>query len=268
MTTLWKKRYPPFKHLQLTELTLINMSGLLIQDINKHYALANEKIHVLRQLNVQIDPSELVVIMGPSGSGNTTLLNCISGIDQADSGSIQINNQAIDMQSAHQRIQLRRQSIGIVFQFFNLIPTLTVSENVALPFLINEQSNYQKKVEQILENVGLAQRKKHYPHQLSGGEMQLVSIARALVNEPPLLLADEPTGNVNPNIGRKIMDVLRDTAKQKNTSVLMVTHNPEHAAWADRICFLKDGYIQDELEQKGDISAVQPIHDHLLALAI
>mgnify|MGYP003677011857 FL=1 len=112
------------------------------------------------------------------------------------------------------------------------------------------------------------QRKSHYPYQLSGGEMQLASIARALVYSPDVLLADEPTGNVNPNIGRSIMDILRSTVKQKNTSVLMVTHNPEHAAWADRICFLKEGIIQSQLQQNGEISSVLPIHEKLLELGI
>tara|TARA_R110002073_G_scaffold332588_1_gene518842 strand:+ start:70 stop:513 length:444 start_codon:yes stop_codon:yes gene_type:complete len=147
---------------------------------------------------------------------------------------------------------------------------LTVKENIGLPFIISRRKNEdaESRIESILETVGLMQRKSHYPYQLSGGEMQLASIARALVYSPDVLLADEPTGNVNPNIGRSIMDILRSTVKQKNTSVLMVTHNPEHAAWADRICFLKEGIIQSQLQQNGEISSVLPIHEKLLELGI
>ncbi len=245
--------------------------GLEIQDLCKHYLLAETTIPVLKGLNVSIEKGELLVIMGPSGSGKTTLLNCISGIDIPDSGRVSINGNTIDLNSSHERTMLRRQQIGIVFQFFNLIPTLNVEENIGLPFVIangRKGKNAESKIEKMLEKVGLSQRKNHYPYQLSGGEMQLVSIARALVHAPDLLLADEPTGNVNPNVGRLIMDILRDTAKQQNSSVLMVTHNPEHAAWADRICFLKEGIIQDQLLQKGEISSVSPIHEKLLALGI
>ena len=194
----------------------------------------------------------------------------MSGIDIPYSGEVKINGELIDLNSARERTLLRRSHIGIVFQFFNLIPTLTVRENISLPFLIAQRKGeeVESRIEVMLETVGLTQRKSHYPYQLSGGEMQLVSIARALVYSPGLLLADEPTGNVNPNVGRSIMDILRATAKQLDTSVLMVTHNPEHAAWADRICFLKEGIIQSEHQQNGEVSKVLPIHEKLLALGI
>jgi putative ABC transport system ATP-binding protein len=237
--------------------------GLELQNLHKHYLLGERNISVLQGVNVSVGKGEIVVVMGPSGSGKTTLLNCVSGIDIPDSGEVNINGKRIDLNSARERTLLRRSHIGIVFQFFNLIPTLTVRENISLPFLIA-----QRKGEVMLETVGLTQRKSHYPYQLSGGEMQLVSIARALVNSPGLLLADEPTGNVNPNVGRSIMDILRATAKQQDTSVLMVTHNPEHAAWADRICFLKEGIIQSQHQQNGEVSNVLPIHEKLLALGI
>ena len=209
-------------------------------------------------------------LISSPGSGKTTLLNCVSGIDIPDSGEVKINGELIDLNSARERTLLRRSHIGIVFQFFNLIPTLTVRENISLPFLIAQRKGeeVESRIEAMLETVGLTQRKSHYPYQLSGGEMQLVSIARALVYSPGLLLADEPTGNVNPNVGRSIMDILRATAKQLDTSVLMVTHNPEHAAWADRICFLKEGIIQSEHQQNGEASKVLPIHEKLLALGI
>jgi putative ABC transport system ATP-binding protein len=244
--------------------------GLEVQCLHKHYLLGERNIPVLKGLNVSIKKGEIVVIMGPSGSGKTTLLNCVSGIDIPDQGKVKVSGSDIDLNSSRERTFLRRYHIGIVFQFFNLIPTLTVKENIGLPFIISQRKdgNTESKIESMLETVGLVQRKSHYPYQLSGGEMQLVSIARALVNSPDILLADEPTGNVNPNVGRSIMDILRDTAKQQNTSVLMVTHNPEHAAWADRICFLKDGIIQSQHQQNGEISSVLPIHEKLLTLGI
>lgn len=244
--------------------------GLEVQNLHKHYLLGERNISVLQGLNVSVGKGEIVVVMGPSGSGKTTLLNCVSGIDIPDSGEVKINGELIDLNSARERTLLRRSHIGIVFQFFNLIPTLTVRENISLPFLIAQRKGeeVESRIEVMLETVGLTQRKSHYPYQLSGGEMQLVSIARALVYSPGLLLADEPTGNVNPNVGRSIMDILRATAKQLDTSVLMVTHNPEHAAWADRICFLKEGIIQSEHQQNGEVSKVQPIHEKLLALGI
>ena len=241
-----------------------------IHKLSKSYQLGERKIQVLKQLSLSVGAGEIVVIMGPSGSGKTTLLNCISGIDSPDEGELKIKGETVDLQSEKQRTLLRRHQLGVVFQFFNLIPTLDVKENIALPFLIanNKQPGNDLRVDEMIQTVGLYQRKNHYPYQLSGGEMQLVSIARALVHRPGLLLADEPTGNVNPNIGRSIMEILRNTVKQQNTSVLMVTHSPEHAAWADRICFLKDGSIQGELKQNAEIENVAPIFNRLLELDI
>lgn len=243
---------------------------LEVKNLFKQYSLGEKNIPVLRGLEVTVKQGELVVIMGPSGSGKSTLLNCISGISLPDQGVISICDQVIDLHSQRQRTMLRRHQLGIVFQFFNLIPTLTVKENVGLPFLIAQSTDKQtdSKISSMIEAVGLSARITHYPYQLSGGEMQLVSIARALVHEPNLLLADEPTGNVNPHIGRSIMDILRQTTKLKNIGMLMVTHNPEHAAWADRICFIKDGIIVAQHDQDGDETSVKPIHEKLLTLGI
>jgi putative ABC transport system ATP-binding protein len=158
----------------------------------------------------------------------------------------------------------------MVFQFFNLVPSLTAHENVALPFLImgRRGPEVKRQVDTLLDLVGMTARAGHYSFQLSGGEMQLVSIARALVHAPSVLLADEPTGNVNPLIGRSIMDILMRTARQRDTAVLMVTHSPEHAAWADRICFLRDGVIAGERTHGRDLDNVAAIYDQLLALGI
>ena len=243
---------------------------LSIEGLVKSYRLGDEEIDVLRGLSLHMAAGELVAIMGPSGAGKTTLLNCISGIDRPDGGIVSINDKAIDFDSQSARTELRRHDLGMVFQFFNLVPTLTVRENITLPFMISRRvgPGTAPRVDEMLEKTGLTRRADHRPHQLSGGEMQLTSIARALVHRPMALLADEPTGNVNPNIGRSIMETLRQAAKSENTSVLMVTHSAEHAAWADRVCFLKDGCIANERHHHGEFENVRPIHDALLALGI
>ena len=245
-------------------------AAVRVRNLWKSYRLGRERLPVLCGLDLWVDAGEMVVIMGPSGSGKTTLLNCISAIDSPDEGSVEITGRAVDYRSDRERTLLRRYRVGMIFQFFNLIPTLTVRENVTLPLLIAGARNgeHAETVDAILRRVGMEHRAGHYPHQLSGGEMQLTTIARSLVHRPGVFLADEPTGNVNPTIGRAIMDILRDTAKGQGAGILMVTHSPEHAAWADRICFLKDGVIAGELRQDGDTQAVAAIYERLLALDI
>ena len=248
-----------------TKAARLSICGLV-----KSYRLGDEDIDVLRGLSLDMGPGELVAIMGPSGAGKTTLLNCISGIDRPYDGAVSINGRQIDFDLQAARTELRRHDLGMVFQFFNLVPTLTVRENITLPFMISgrEGPGTAARVDELLEKTGLTRRADHRPHQLSGGEMQLTSIARALVHRPTALLADEPTGNVNPHVGRSIMETLRQSAKSEDTAVLMVTHSAEHAAWADRVCFLQDGCIADERAHGGDSENVRPIHDALLALGI
>ncbi len=245
-------------------------SRLLAKDICKSFRLGDTPVPVLRGLTIAVEGSELVAIMGPSGSGKTTLLNCIAGIDAPDEGEVIVVGRPLRFESEEDRTLLRRHEIGIVFQFFNLIPTLTVRENVELPLRIAGRPGAERKdqVDDIIARVGLGARADHAPSQLSGGEMQLTSIARALVHRPQLLLADEPTGNVNPAVGAAIMNTLRDTAKRQGSGVLLVTHSPEHAAWADRICFLKDGVICAELRQDGRRRDTAAIHRQLELLEI
>lgn len=243
----------------------LDVSGLV-----KSYALGKDRIAVLKGLSLKVKAGELVAIMGPSGSGKTTLLNCIAAIDTPDEGVVTLAGSPVDYASERSRTLLRRRDIGIVFQFFNLIPTLSVRENIALPQQISgaARAGRDERVDDLLKRVGLDGRSTHLPHQLSGGEMQLVSIARALVHRPALLLADEPTGNVNPAVGRSILTTLRNTVREENTSVLLVTHSPEHAAWADRICFLKDGVIAGTLTQTGGPENITPIYEELQRLGI
>ena len=243
---------------------------LRIRSLTKSYRLGSNTLPVLRGLSIDVASGEMVVIMGPSGSGKTTLLNCVAGIDVPDSGEVVLDGALVDLGSEATRTWLRRHRIGMVFQFFNLIPTLTVWENVALPFFIAKERGraVDDRVEQLLVEVGIERRRDHYPFQLSGGEMQLTSIARALAHRPRLLLADEPTGNVNPHVGRAIMEILRATAAREGAGVLMVTHSPEHAAWSDRICFLKDGVIAAEQIRSGQHDEVASIHTQLVELGI
>ncbi|CAN0529940.1 unnamed protein product, partial [Laminaria digitata] len=244
--------------------------ALCVSDLRKSYELGKDSIPVLQGLSLDVQPGEMVAIMGPSGSGKTTLLNCIAAIDRPDGGGVDLAGNPVDYRSEKARTLLRRRDIGIVFQFFNLIPTLTVRENIALPQQIagGARKEREARVTDLLERVGLNARSGHLPHQLSGGEMQLVSIARALVHRPALLLADEPTGNVNPAVGRSILQTLRDTVREERISVLLVTHSPEHAAWADRICFLKEGVIAGSVTQTGGPENLAPIYAELQRLGI
>lgn len=246
------------------------LPALEVSDLVKSYQLGKEVIQVLHGLSLTVESGELVAIMGPSGSGKTTLLNCIAAIDTPDGGTVSLAGAPVEFSSERSRTLLRRRDVGIVFQFFNLIPTLTVRENIALPQQIAgaARAGRDDRVNDLLHRVGLDERSSHLPHQLSGGEMQLVSIARALVHRPALLLADEPTGNVNPAIGRSILQTLRDTVREENTSVLLVTHSPEHAAWADRICFLKNGIIAGGVTQTGGPENLAPIYAELQRLGI
>ena len=250
--------------------TVAPSTRLAVRALAKSYRLGEDALPVLRAVDLEVGAREMVAIMGPSGSGKTTLLNCVSGIDRPDIGEVSISGEPVDFDDETALTLLRRHRIGMVFQFFNLIPTLTVRENVLLPFLIAGGVNRDKAVraDALLARVSLEARIGHYPAQLSGGEMQLVSVARALVHEPDLLLADEPTRNVNPGAGRSIMAVLRDTAKDQGARVLLVTHSPEHAAWADRIAFLKDGMIAAERVHGGDTGSVAAIYDQLVELGI
>lgn len=251
---------------------VVNAEPVLLQvlGLNKAYSLGDQQVPVLTGLDLDARAGELLAVMGPSGAGKTTLLNCVAGIDEVDAGEILIGEQAMTDLPEKQRTRLRRDRIGMVFQFFNLVPSLTVRENIGLPFRIAGRLNgeHHERIEFMLQRVGLGKRADHLTFQLSGGEMQLASIARALVHQPALLLADEPTGNVNPAVGRKIMELLARLCREEQTAVLMVTHSPEHAAWADRIGFLKDGRIIDQMDQDGREHETASIYERLSHLDI
>jgi putative ABC transport system ATP-binding protein len=203
---------------------------------------------VLQNVRADLAKGEFVAILGKSGSGKSTLLNLISGIDLVDCGDIWVAGQSLTRMDDHQRTLFRRQKIGFIFQFFNLIPTLTVWENVVLPLELAGTTNgdHRGRVESLLDEVGLLDRRKTFPDRLSGGEQQRVAIARALVHDPLLILADEPTGNLDEETGRQVMALLDRLTRQAGKNLILVTHSAEAAAYADRVLYLREGQLVDD----------------------
>lgn len=222
--------------------TIINVQG-----VTKDLPLGKTIIHALRGVDMQIYPGEMVGIVGPSGSGKSTLLGIIGGLDIPTKGSVEIDGVNITRMNENQLTEIRNEKIGFIFQFFNLIPTLTALENVALPIQFARKRQYHpdRRARELLEVLGLGDRLNHRPSELSGGQQQRVAIARALANNPPLLLADEPTGNLDTESGAVVMEALHTIRRESGTTVVIVTHDPELAAHADRVLTLVDGQIKD-----------------------
>jgi putative ABC transport system ATP-binding protein len=239
-----------------------------VRGLTKSYGLGETEVPVLRGVDLDVPPGEMCAVMGPSGAGKSTLLNLIAGLDEPNAGTIELLGTPLSQLDDEARTIARRDKIGIVYQFFNLVSNLTALENVLLPYYIAEVPPDRAAAERMLERVGMAKRARHLPAELSGGEMQLVSIARALVRKPALVLADEPTGNVNVATGRRILALLREVVKETGSSLLMVTHNPEDAARSDRVVFMKDGVIPSEASIQGESIAVAQVHERLRELGI
>ncbi len=222
-----------------------NERYLWMEDLSKSYLEGGRQRLVLQNVTVNFCEGEFAAILGPSGSGKTTLLNLISGIDQADGGEIYLDGLSLTRMSDAQRTLFRRRNIGFIFQFFNLIPTLTVWENLILPLELNGRQSPadMEHARDLLAEVHLLDRKETYPDRLSGGEQQRVALARALVHDPRLVLADEPTGNLDEETGRAVMELLDRLTRKAGKNLLLVTHSPEAAAYADRIYDLRDGKL-------------------------
>ncbi len=214
-------------------------------NLSKSFQEGGQVRDVLIRASAQFQTGEIVAILGKSGSGKSTLLNLISGIEQIDQGTIWIGGRNLTELDEQQRTLFRRRNIGFIFQFFNLIPTLTVLENVSLPAEINGHSapKAHELAESLLEAVGLLDRVKTFPDRLSGGEQQRVAIARSLINDPILVLADEPTGNLDENTGTQVLDLLDQLTRQSGKNMILVTHSREAAGIADRILYLRDGQL-------------------------
>ena len=212
------------------------------KDVYKYYYTGDEKVTALSGVSLEFQKGDFVSIMGPSGGGKTTFLNCLGGLDFPDQGEIYLNDRLLNNLSDKELTELRRKEIGFVFQFFNLMPTLTVQENVELPLLISRSARTEsKQVQSLLNYVGLLHRAKSFPAELSGGEMQRVAIARALVHRPSIVLADEPTGNLDSENGHKILELMSKACTDFKTTVVMATHNSQIADYGNRHFEIRDG---------------------------
>jgi putative ABC transport system ATP-binding protein len=222
------------------------MAILQAAKLARQYPMGEVTVQALRGVDFVVEKGEFVAIMGPSGSGKSTLLHLVGGLDVPSEGEILLNGQPLAMLDDDQLTIVRRRQIGFIFQFFNLLPMLTAAENVALPLLIDGKriEDYAARVNELLELVGLGDRKDHRPHQLSGGQQQRVAIARALVTDPAIVLADEPTGNLDSASSGEILSLLRKACVEKQQTIIMVTHDTRAASYASRIVRLRDGKIE------------------------
>src|SRR3989442_7146411 len=219
-----------------------------IKDVEKTFHRGAEEIHVLSGLNLEAPKGEFLALMGPSGSGKSTLLNLIGGLDRATSGSVEIGRERIDQMSDRELAAWRARHVGLVFQFYNLLPVLTAERNVELPLLLTHLSKTERRqhVETALTAVGLTQRSRHYPRQLSGGEQQRVGIARAIITDPTILLCDEPTGDLDRKSGDEILGLLQALNREHGKTIVMVTHDPHASARAKRTVYLDKGQLFKE----------------------
>lgn len=211
------------------------------EKIDKEYHVGDQRVKALHNVSFHIKPGNLTIILGPSGSGKSTLLNILGGMDRPTHGKVRFDKSLVSDLNDHELTNYRRDKIGFVFQFYNLIPSLTALENVAIAAQLSGNGQHAK---EYLQQVGLTKRLNNFPNQMSGGEMQRVSIARALSKKPKLLLCDEPTGALDSKTSMKIMKILQEISKSTETAVVMVTHNPKFEDYADRVIRLKDGQIE------------------------
>jgi len=224
-----------------------------IEDVHKHYHLDEETIHAVDGVSANVARGEFLAVMGHSGSGKTTLMHLVGGLDLPDSGRITVDGHEINAMGDTERTLFRRRRLGIVFQAFNLLPTLSALENVMLPYLVDGRSSSEARAraKEVLDTVQLGHRLKHRPALMSGGEQQRVAIARALMVEPVLILADEPTGNLDPASSRQVWGLLRSLCEESQTTVIMVTHEALAASHADRVLFLKSGKLSGDALPEG-----------------
>jgi putative ABC transport system ATP-binding protein len=238
--------------------------------LRKQYQMGEVAVDALRGVDFVVRQGEFVAIMGPSGAGKSTLLHLMGGLDTPSDGDIALGGKRLAHLSDDEITIVRRRQVGFIFQFFNLLPTLTAAENVALPLLIDGKriEEYAGRVDELLDLVGLGERRDHRPDQLSGGEQQRVAIARAFVNDPKIVLADEPTGNLDSKSGTVVLELLRRACKELDATVVMVTHDPRAASYANRVVFLKDGRTVRELAPGDGGHSAQEIMDVMAELEL
>ena len=223
---------------------------LKTDSLQKTYTRGDQTVEALRGVSIEIESGQFVSIMGPSGSGKSTLLHLMGGLDRPSAGKVILQDQAIETLSDHDLSLFRRQKLGFIFQFFNLLPTLSALENVALPRLLNGETikSIRPKAEELLKMMGLEKRMDHKPDQLSGGEMQRVAIARALIADPLIIFADEPTGNLDSKTGESVLKLMQSLVKDHGKTIVMVTHDRNAAAYGTRLITLKDGLLDSDIK--------------------
>lgn len=229
------------------------MAVLEVKDLCKVYGEGDTAVHAVDHVSFEVEKGEFVAIVGASGSGKSTLMNLIGGIDRPTAGKVMIDGEDLYAFSESERAIFRRRNIGMIFQFYNLIPTLTAEENIMLPFLLDKRRPEKAKVKELLALLGLEARATHLPSALSGGQQQRVSIGRALINDPAFILADEPTGNLDSQSGREVMALLQMANRKYHQTVLLITHDERIALSADRILTIGDGkLLRDEVLKGGE----------------
>ncbi|UWX96144.1 ABC transporter ATP-binding protein [Arthrobacter zhaoxinii] len=219
------------------------------QLLNKTYGTGDTRVHALKDVDVSFETGTFTAIMGPSGSGKSTLMHCLAGLDTTDSGRIWVGGTEITGLKDAELTRLRRDSVGFVFQSFNLVPTLTAEQNITLPVSLANGTVDREWLDFITETLGLRDRLRHRPHELSGGQQQRVAVARALLTRPHVLFGDEPTGNLDSKSGAEVLSLLRRSTKEFGQSIIMVTHDPVAASYADRVVLMNDGELVGELAQ-------------------
>jgi putative ABC transport system ATP-binding protein len=242
------------------------MTILAATQVSKQYQMGEVTVDALRGVDFAVQAGEFVAIMGPSGSGKSTLLHLLGGLDNPSEGQVTIADHALFQLNDQQITLIRRRNVGFIFQFFNLLPTLTAEENIALPLLIDGQDlrKHQARIDALLEMVGLTERRHHKPDQLSGGQQQRVAIARAFVTQPAIVLADEPTGNLDSKTSEEILQLLRRSCNQYRQTIVMVTHDAKAASYADCVVFLRDGLVVNQLKMTGNRGEdIRNVQQHL-----
>ncbi|MFI0524652.1 MAG: ABC transporter ATP-binding protein [Ilumatobacteraceae bacterium] len=225
--------------------TLVAAAGAI--DASKIYGGGDSEVRALDGVTVQFEAGKFTAIMGPSGSGKSTLMHCLAGLDALTSGAVYIGETYLATLNDKQLTELRRTAVGFIFQAYNLVPTLTAEENITLPLLLGGTKGDQVWIDRVIDTVGLRGRLKHRPSELSGGQQQRVAVARAMASQPTIIFADEPTGNLDSRTGAEILAFMRLAVRELGQTIVMVTHDPNAASYADRVIFLADGKVVDEM---------------------
>lgn len=246
------------------------MALLRAELLTKTYGTPEQPVHALKDVNLTIDDGEFVAIMGPSGSGKSTLLYMLGGLERPTSGKVWVRDQDLSTLNDNKLSQLRRKELGFVFQFYNLIPVLRARDNVAMPLILDgvKRDEALRRADETLVKVGLKDRVEHRPSEMSGGQQQRVAVARALVSNPLVIMGDEPTGNLDSVASEEVVRLLRQAADDWGRTVVIVTHDPRIAAYADRIVFLKDGKVVDENRLKTQSASADDIREQLSKVAM